>query len=306
LIRISLEYRPLVRLFISHAETDLEIARALRLRLEEIPDLSCFVLADDVAPGSDWELLIRRASDECDAIACVVTPEYIKRPWFYAEWAAFWFQEKAWFLLMCRGASLDELFEVMRRRHVADLDDRHSVERLFRELAIGRSPLRALDQLAAETVRSVAEAQARVARRRIEEHLDELATLMHPGQSNISEGLVDSLIEAGQFDAIVRIARDPRSAGVVKRRQLASFLVSRGYAATASRFDDLISNHAERRTVGWACLARLAESPSDADALRLTETIYRAVREPQRRELRQRARDLEIQIGWPVVDAHIA
>jgi hypothetical protein len=291
----------MVRLFLSHAAGDVEIARALRLRLEEVPEVSCFVLADDVAPGTDWEVLIRRAAHECDAIACVVTPEYLERPWFYAEWASFWFQEKTWFLLMC-GASLDELFEVMRRRHVADLDDRHSIEHLFEELTSGRPPLRAFDLLAAETVRSVADAKGRVARGRIDGYLAHLAKLMHQGEENVSASVVDPLVDAGQFEAIVRIARDPQSDGSVKRRQLAVLLISRGYAAAAAQFDNLISNNAERRTVGWACLARLMESPSDAAARQLATRIYRAVRDPQRRELRQRAEALELNMVWPSTD----
>src|SRR5215831_7151246 len=101
-----------MRLFLSHASTDLEVAEALRLRLEEIPGLTCDLLGLDIAPGEDWEQRIRRAAKDCDAIACLVTPEYIKRPWFYAEWAVFWFQErKTWYLLLL-DTVLDDVCEV--------------------------------------------------------------------------------------------------------------------------------------------------------------------------------------------------
>lgn len=294
----SISYRPSVRLFLSHAATDLAVAKALRLRLEEVPDVQCFVLADDLAPGNDWEVQIRRAASECEAIACLVTPEYMDRPWFYAEWAAFWFQEKTWFLLMYR-TSLDDVFEVMRRRHVAFLDDRRSVEKLFAELAEGRQPARGFDLLAAETVRSVADADARQARARLEDNLTRLGVLMRQGESNVSEDVLDALLGSGQLDAIVRIARQTSSDGPVKRRQLATLLVARGHAATAAQFDDLIANHAERRTVGWACLARVQGSPDDAAARQLLEKIYQAIRDPQRRDLRQRAEELGLRIAWP-------
>src|SRR5215210_2222273 len=160
-----------MRLFISHATTDLEVAEALKLRLEEIPGLLCSLLATDISPGEDWEHRIRRAARECDAIACLVTPEYIKRPWFYAEWAAFWFQDnKTWFLLML-DTTLDDVFEVMRRRQSAFLNDRRSVERLLTVLAAGDLPDRGIDLLADETVRAVTAARARGARAHAEADL---------------------------------------------------------------------------------------------------------------------------------------
>lgn len=221
---------PLMRLFISHAAVDLEIAEAIRLRLEEIPGVSCFVLATDVFPGDDWEGRIRRAAHECDGIACVVTPDYIKRPWFYAEWAVFWFQEgKTWYLLMM-DTSLDDLFDVMRGRQTAFLDDRRSVERLLTGLATGTKPARGLDLLAAETVQAVADARMRRLLTLAKTRLSDLTLVMKEGQENVSGPLVDGLLDAGMMSGVVAIARDPGSASI---KTSAAWRVTRG---TWSRF----------------------------------------------------------------------
>jgi hypothetical protein len=290
-----------VRLFLSHAATDLEVAEALRLRLEEIPGVECLLLATDIAPGDDWEQRIRRAARECDAIACLVTPEYVKRPWFYAEWAVFWFQEgKTWYLLLLES-SLDDIFEVMRRRQSAFLTDRRSVERLLGALATAEPPERGLDLLAHETVRAVTHARSRAASAMAEADLVRLATRMRAGEDNVDGGLTDRLLLARRLDDIVRVARDPGSNGPTKRRQLAVLLVHKGMAQAAARFDELISNNAERRTVGVACLDRLSAGPDD-EAHQLLLKIYRSVRDPQRRDLRNHAAALGLDFSWPDVE----
>ena len=287
-------------MFISHAATDLEVAEALRLRLEEIPGIECLLLATHVAPGDDWEHRIRRAASECDAIACLVTPEYIKRPWFYAEWASFWFQGKTWYLLLL-DSSLDDVFEVMRRRQSAFLTDRRSVERLLRALATGEPPPRGLDLLADETVRAVTEARRRGARALSEADLARLAARLRGGDENVSGDVIERLLLAQRVEDIVGVARNPSSSSSTKRRQLAVLLVQQGVADAAARFDELISNNAERRTVGVACLDRLSQR-TDSEAENLVLKIYRAVRDPQRRDLRGHAEALGLAIRWPEVD----
>jgi hypothetical protein len=289
-----------VRLFLSHASPDLEVAEQIKLRLEEIPEVQCLLMATEIFPGDDWEQRIRQAAQECDAIACLVTPEYIQRPWFYAEWAAFWFQEsKTWFLLML-DTSLEDVFEVMRRRQSAFLDSRRSVQQLLARLANGAVPERPLDLLADELVKSVAEARVRAFRARAESDLARLAVLLRAGEDNISSELVDRLLVADHLDDVVFLAQKPESDGPTKRRQLGVLLVTRGLSSSAARFDEQIKNNAERRTIGYACLERIREQ-DDEEANSLLEKIYRAVRDPQRRDLRDRATELGLQVNWPEV-----
>lgn len=79
-------------------------------------------------------------------------------------------------------------------------------------------------------------------------------------------------------------------------------LVERGHASSAAEFDHLILNNAERRTLGYACLRRLGKRPDDFDARDLLIRIYRAVRDPQRRNLETTATDMAIEIDWPEVE----
>ena len=78
--------------------------------------------------------------------------------------------------------------------------------------------------------------------------------------------------------------------------------MERGHASAVDRFDRKISNYAERRTVGRACLERLLLHQGDSDARSLALKIYRDVRNPQRRELRNYAEELGVRIEWPDVD----
>lgn len=291
-----------MHLFISHATSDRAVAESVKLHLEEIPGLRCALLAEDIPPGDDWEVGIRKAARECDAIACLVTPEYVKRPWFYAEWAVFWFQEeKTWYLLML-DASLEDVFEVMRRRQSAVLNDRRSVEGLLGALAGDDLPTRPLELLAADMVGSVARARDRALRAHAEADLARLATRLRSGEDNISMALVQRLLEAGHRDDIIRVAKDPASNSPTKRRQLAVCLVALGDAEAAGLFDQLIFNNAERRTVGTAALERLAQRP-DPGAEALVMKIYGAVPHPQRKNLRDRAADLGVDVAWPDIDA---
>jgi hypothetical protein len=61
-----------MELFFSHETTDLEIARSLKLRLNELAaELKCFFLAGDVFAKDEWEQRVRVGSGNCDAILCL-------------------------------------------------------------------------------------------------------------------------------------------------------------------------------------------------------------------------------------------
>ncbi len=131
--------------------------------------------------------------------------------------------------------------------------------------------------------------------------LGRLARRLRAGEDNVSADIVERLVRSNRVDQMVNLARDPASNGPTKRRQLAVILVMQGEAEAVSRFDELIRNNAERRTVALACLDRLRERDDD-EALRLLLKIYRAVREPQRRDVRDHASKLGLPINWPAVD----
>lgn len=113
---------------------------------------------------------------------------------------------------------------------------------------------------------------------------------------------INALLDAGRKDEISAIARELESDGPTKRRQLGVMLVEKGHAATASTFDELISNNVERRTIGFACIKFLLSEPHHAATQELLQKIYKHVRDPQRLELKNFAKERGINIKWPKVN----
>jgi len=288
-----------MKLFFSHASVDLTIAQAIVLRLNELQDVECSLSAYDIRAGQDWERHLREESRKCDAIACLVTRDYIQRPWFIAEWAAFWIQDKSWFLLML-DTKLEDVFSVMTRRQSAFLNDRHSVKGFLASLSSGVTAPKPLDIVAHEIVKAVAEAKRIQTIARAEANLARLAVLMQSGQDNVGKDLVEELLQAGQLDRMVALAKESTTS--VKIRQLGDCLVQAGQAVAVSEFDHFISNHAESKNLGFGCLARLARNGSDESATALLRKIYRRVRDPQRRNLRDKAAEHGLDVEWPEVE----
>ena len=192
--------------------------------------------------------------------------------------------------------TLDEVFEVMRRRHVAYLGDRRSVQRLLTALGGGNVSVSSLDLLANEVVVAVGEASGRQALARVEANMAALAMTLRSGTGNIAQEVVDQLVAAGQAERIADIALLPTAYADTKLRQLAVFLIDRRLADVVSRFVDRIANNAERRSVGYSCLASIRGSSTDAAASQLLMSVYKSVRDPQRRNLRDRAAELGLQL----------
>lgn len=288
-----------MRLFISHANADLALAQTLRVRLQEISDeLSCFVLADDVFGGDLWEERIRAVACDCDGILSLVTTRYVERPWFVAEWALFWFQDKPWYLLV-DDVDLDKVFEPMRRRQASRLEDRYDIERFLRALPVKQSGSRSLDVVASELTRAFADACATAARARLEANLVQFAVSLKKGTQDVSDRVVDELIRAGGLPNAVGHALG--SDNSVALRQFAVILVERGAIDQAQTVSDQIPNNAERRSVGLAVLDRLAEEPARTDLDVFVRHIFVSVREPQRRDMKQGASRRGISIDWPDV-----
>ncbi len=288
-----------MQLFISHAQADVYLAQALRLRLKEVaPEIESFLLADDVFAGEDWEQCIRQAAVRCDGIVSIVTEHYVERPWFVAEWAVFWFQEKPWYVLL-HGVELEQLFKPMQRRQAFRLDDRHSIERFLRSL-VGRSQTRPLDLVANELKDAIVEATYAQAEATAEANLARLAVTLERGTDDVERAIVESIRRANRLPQALELAL--RSDNSVALRQLAWILIELGELAAAARLAPRIPNLAERRTVGVACLNRLATTPTDKLARALAIEIYATVRPPQRRDLRNAADERDVEIDWPDED----
>jgi hypothetical protein len=294
-----------MRLFISHAQVDIEVAHALQLRLDQLAvELKCVVLADEVFAGDNWEERIREAAKTSDAILCLATADYIERPWFAAEWALFWFQDKPWYLTL-HDVELESVFAPLSRRQAVRLDDPRSVKKLMRSLiehgALTSSVM--LDDLASETVKAVKEAEQRSALARAEADLAQLAVSLRRGTDNVDADLVTRLISIDRLDSILELAA--REDNSVALRQLAVLLLGLDRVGAAGQLARRIENRAERRTVGVAALGALARSGENAEEMELVREIYRSVREPQRRDLRDAAESRGLDIDWPDLPAAI-
>jgi hypothetical protein len=287
-----------MRLFISHANADVNLAKLLRITLEErSEELKCFLLADDSFPGEVWEDRIRAAAADCDAILSIVTPRYLGRPWFIAEWSVFWFQEKPSYLLL-EGVELDALFEPMRRRQVAKLGDRRAMGRLLAALGLdsGDDPV---EVAASDLVDSLRKALAQQAKSTRDESIRKLKTSLERNTSNVDRAVVRVIVEAGDLERITEAAAE--SDNSVALRQLATHLLGEGQPGAAGQVAARITNNAERRTVGVAGLDRLKSNPADDEARQVVLAIYESVRDPQRRDLRSAAEARGVAVEWPEV-----
>jgi len=285
-----------MRLFISHAQADVYLAQALRIRLEELsPEIRCFLLADDVFAGEDWEQCIRTAAARCDGVVSIVTENYVNRPWFVAEWAVFWFQEKPWYVLL-HGVDLAGLFEPMRRRQAFPLNDRRLIQRFLRTL-VGPSYTGPLDIVANELKQAIQQAEMAQAEATAEANLARLAVSLERGTVDVDRTVVESIRRANRLAEAIELAAGTDNS--VALRQFAWFLVQLGEIDAAATLARRIPNLAERRTVGVACLTRLADTPQDEATRDLLLEIYEAVRNPQRRDLRRAADERSVSVIWP-------
>jgi hypothetical protein len=288
-----------VKLFISHAQIDIEVAHTLQLRLDELSEgLSCFLLADEVFAGDNWEDRIREAAEACDAILCLATADYIQRPWFAAEWALFWFQDKPWYLTL-HEVDLEAVFAPLGRRQAVRLNDRRSVERLMRSLIEhgGLASAAAPDLLAKEAVTAIADADRRAKTARSEADLATFAVSLRRGTDNVDATLVNRLVSLDRLDSMIALASEADNS--VALRQLAVLLLPLGEVESAAFLADRVENLAERRTIGVAALDALVRDEDSDRSRQLVHSIYGSVREPQRRDLRAAAEHRGLNIEWP-------
>lgn len=286
-----------MKLFLSHAGSDLYLAKVLRLRLEELSsELDCFLFADDASAGDEWEQRLRAAAEECDGIVSIASDAYVQRPWFIAEWAAFWIQGKTWYLLL-HDVDLDKLFEPMRRRQAFSLLDRRQVARFLETLPVTLSGNQPLDLLAAELVDAIKKAEIKQVEMAADANLDRLAASLRSGTPNVNRKVVEAVARAGRLPQILETVEETDNS--VALRQLATILVDLDEMGAARATADRIPNNAERRTVGLGLLERLKRDPGDTEARELLLHIYESVRDPQRRDLRNGAVKRQVEVEWP-------
>ena len=71
-----------MRVFLSYAESDQEVARELASRLKEAGHTVWFA---DNAPGEDWILRVGKALNEAEALVVLLSPKAMKSDWVRKE-----------------------------------------------------------------------------------------------------------------------------------------------------------------------------------------------------------------------------
>ncbi|SNQ45910.1 conserved hypothetical protein [Frankia canadensis] len=77
----------MARIFISHANVDVELARAVRTLLaDDHHDIFLDIdPSDGITPGEDWEEYLYRQLEAADAVLCIVTKHYVASKWCHTE-----------------------------------------------------------------------------------------------------------------------------------------------------------------------------------------------------------------------------
>lgn len=84
----------------------------------------------DMRSGVDWAHAVRDALSNSDQALFLVTPNYVRKPWFYMEWAGVWIQEKPAHVLLF-NVTLADLPEVMRQAEIIDVNHLDHVAQLL-------------------------------------------------------------------------------------------------------------------------------------------------------------------------------
>ena len=84
------------RIFVSHTANDKliaeEITRIINNAFEG--DIELYLAFQEIGGGDEWKKSIKDNLNKCDAIICLVTPEYAHKHWLFIEWSAFWIADK--------------------------------------------------------------------------------------------------------------------------------------------------------------------------------------------------------------------
>jgi hypothetical protein len=125
------------KIFLSYAADEIKLAEFVRDKITNAfkGNISFFLASDDIPPGSEWKNETKKVLKEYDCIMTLLTAKYIVRPWAYVEWTAFWINDKKSYTLVTDDVKLNEVFEPMRDRQLAELFSENNMKQLFEELA---------------------------------------------------------------------------------------------------------------------------------------------------------------------------
>jgi hypothetical protein len=129
-------------LFISHAVTDEPIASIIKAEVDRVFARGVNVFASSISgtvkPGSDWLRSIRENLDAATAVAVLITPVSINRPWIWFEVGASWSRmevdEGRIYPLCVPEINLGDLPEPLRRLQALSLGKADHIKEFFQAL----------------------------------------------------------------------------------------------------------------------------------------------------------------------------
>ncbi len=101
-----------MNIFISHADTDRELANALKRWIESsFPGSHGFVASHqaDIPPGSIWKQEIKHSLEEADAVIILITERTLARKWTWFEVGASWMANRKIIPLCFENVNFDEI-----------------------------------------------------------------------------------------------------------------------------------------------------------------------------------------------------
>lgn len=125
----------MLRIFISHATADADIAGALQgwIRSTFVGSVSVFVSSDarSITPGDDWRAVIEDALRSADIALVICTEASLGRPWLGFEAGAAWMAGARVVPLCYHGIRVDSLPMPFSSRQGLDLGEEENVNALL-------------------------------------------------------------------------------------------------------------------------------------------------------------------------------
>jgi hypothetical protein len=126
------------KIFFSHTVNDKLVAEeAVKIINNAFKgDISLYLACQEIGGGMNWKEQLKTKLHECDAIICLVTSEFVKKPWFFIEWSAFWIADKKFYILLSSDVKTSDLVHPMQENQTTNIEELADVRLFFKSLAL--------------------------------------------------------------------------------------------------------------------------------------------------------------------------
>ncbi len=128
----------MLKVFLSHASFDAEIAALLKAEIEgRVKGIDVFVSSDpsDLPPGVVWPTEIQRALQESQVLLLLATTRSMGRPWVWFEAGTVWFRNIPLIPLCVGDVRKNALPPPVSERQALNVDDPSDIVALLKRLA---------------------------------------------------------------------------------------------------------------------------------------------------------------------------